>query len=259
MKKKTKLAVFYLGILTFLIYVPLIVAVVFSFNESKTSTSWTGFTLKWYVEVLKDKSLQEAVVNSIILGLTASVLSTLIAVPAAIGFSRRQSKTDRIIKNVTMVPLMIPEIILATAYLSFFRLFNIPFGMLTLILGHMSFCVPYVFLQIESRVAMMDKSGYEAARIMGAGPIRAFFDVTVPFLAPAVASGMFLSFAMSIDDVIISSFVTGVNVNTLALKIYSQVKTTITPKVNAVCTLLLLTMLLCLFLARLFRKIKTQQ
>jgi len=255
-KRKSRLPYIYVGLITIIMYLPVIVAVVYSFNESKTSSVWTGFTLKWYEAVFADRAMGPAVLNSMLIGLISTVLSAIIAVAAALAFRKRNLRCDRLIKTVEMIPLMIPEVILGVAYLAFFSLLNIPFGMVTLILGHMSFCIPYIFLQIETKVALMDPHPTEAARVTGAGPVTAFRDVTLPYLAPAVLSGMFLSFAMSLDDVIISMFVTGVTVNTLALKIYSQVKTSLTPKVNAICTLILAGMLLCLFLAGKFSRIK---
>ena len=134
---------------------------------------------------------------------------------------------------------MIPEIILGMVFMVFFSLLGLPFGMTTLIIAHTAFCIPYVYMMVKARLVGMDKSLFEAARDLGASEARVFFDITLPLLAPAIVSGMLLSFAMSFDDVIISVFVTGVNVNTLPIKIYSQLKTGVTPEINALCTLML--------------------
>jgi spermidine/putrescine transport system permease protein len=150
---------------------------------------------------------------------------------------------------------MTPEIILGMTFLAFFSLLALPFGMLTLVIAHTAFCVPYVYLLIRARLAGMDKSYVEAARIMGAGSMRAFYDITLPLVAPAVISGMLISFAMSFDDVIVSVFVAGVHTNTLPMKIYSQIKTGVTPKTNAMCTLIfIMTVILCITAAALARK-----
>ena len=143
------------------------------------------------------------------------------------------------------------SIILGMIFLAFFSLLGLPFGMGTLILAHTAFCIPYIFMQVKARLSGMDKSCEEAARDLGAGRVRVFFDITLPMIMPGIVSGMLLSFAMSFDDVIISIFVTGVDVNTLPILIYTQLKTGVTPKVNALCTLMFLATLLIVVLSAL--------
>lgn len=258
MRKKSKFPLIWVWSVTILSYLPIAVAVIYSFNASKSSAVWTGFTFKWYLQVFKDRTIMSAVISSLILGLFASVLSAFVAVPAALAFRKHLTLSDRFVKKVQMIPLMLPEIVMAVSYLAFFRILRFPFGMVTLILGHMTFCIPYIFIQLEPRIALMDSNPSDAARLMGAGPVRAFLDVTLPYISPALLSGLFLSFAMSLDDVIITSFVTSVKVSTLALKIYSQVKTVLTPKVNALCTMLLLATILCMALAGIIGRKKIQ-
>ena len=150
------------------------------------------------------------------------------------------------VEYVSTLPMMIPEIILGMVFMAFFSLIGIPFGMGTLVIAHTAFCIPYVFMLVKARLVGMDKSLPEAAQDLGASPARVFFDIILPLVAPAIASGMLLAFAMSMDDVIISVFVTGVDTNTLPVKIYTQLKTGVTPEINALCTLLFLaTLLLC--------------
>jgi len=142
--------------------------------------------------------------------------------------------------------MMTPEIILGMTFLSFFSFLSLPAGMVTLVIAHTAFCVPYVYLLVKARLAGLDKSYIEAARIMGAVDSRAFYDITLPLVLPAVISGMLVSFAMSFDDVIISVFVAGVDTNTLPMKIYSQIKTGVTPKTNAMCALIFVfTIIIC--------------
>ena len=148
---------------------------------------------------------------------------------------------------ISTLPMMTPEIILGMVFLAFFALLGLPFGMTTLVIGHTAFCIPYVFMQVKARLVGMDKSYEEAARDLGAGPVRVFFDITL--IMPAIMSGMLLSFAMSLDDVIISVFVTGVNTNTLPIIIYTQLKTGVTPKINALCTLMFFATLVLVFLS----------
>ena len=193
----------------------------------------------WYETLFRDAAMFEALGNSIVLALCASLGAAVIGTLGAYGFTKVQLRTKSAVEYVSMLPIMIPEIILGMVFMTFFALIGLPFGMTTLILAHTAFCVPYVYMLVKARLVGMDKSLAEAARDLGAGEVRVFFDITLPLLVPAILSGMLLSFAMSLDDVIISIFVTGVNLNTLPIKVYTQIKTGVTPEINALCTLML--------------------
>lgn len=246
MKNRTKLPNLYLGLILALMYVPIVLVIIYSFNESKISSVWDGFSLKWYVDLFRDESMFEALLNSIVLGLSSSLAAAVIGTLGAVGSSKVELRGKGAIEYISTLPIMIPEIILGMVFMAFFSLIGLPFGMTTLIIAHTAFCIPYVFMMVKARLVGMDKSLEEAAQDLGASKVRTFFDIILPLIAPAIASGMLLSFAMSFDDVIISVFVTGVNSNTLPLKIYSQLKTGVTPKINALCTLMfLVTVLLC--------------
>ena len=142
--------------------------------------------------------------------------------------------------HFSTIPIMIPEIILGMVFMVFFSFLGLPFGMVTLVLAHTAFCIPYVFTMVRSRLIGMDLSLEEAARDLGAGEITVFFTITLPLIAPAILSGMLLSFAMSFDDVVISIFVTGATTNTLPVKIYTQMKTGVSPEVNALSVVMLI-------------------
>lgn len=246
MKNRTKLPNIYLGILFALMYVPIVIVMIYSFNESKLSSIWSGFSLHWYGELFADKALFKSLRNSLVLALASSLSAGVIGTLGAYGFTKVKLRSAGTVEYISTLPIMIPEIILGMVFMAFFSLLGLPFGMVTLIIAHTAFCIPYVFMLVKARLVGMDKSLPEAALDLGAGPMRVFFDITLPLIAPAIASGMLLSFAMSLDDVIISVFVTGVNTNTLPLKIYTQLKTGVTPKINALCTLLFAaTILLC--------------
>ena len=228
--------------------------ILYSFNESKLSSVWSGFSLKWYTELFRDRAIFEALGNTLILGVISSLSAGVIGTLGAFGMTKVNFKTKSAVEYVSTLPIMIPEIILGMVFMAFFSLLGLPFGMTTLILAHTAFCIPYVYMLVKARLVGMDKSLAEAALDLGASPLRVFFDITLPLLLPAIVSGMLLAFAMSIDDVIISVFVTGVNTNTLPLKIYTQLKTGVTPKINALCTLMFAaTLLLCGFAAFLGR------
>ena len=249
MKRYRKLSYLYLAVIMVLLYLPIILVVVYSFNESKISSVWGGFSLKWYETLFRDKAMFEALKNSIVLALSSSLLAAVIGTLAAVGFAEIKPRSKGMIEYVSMLPIMIPEIILGMVFMTYFALLGLRFGMLTLILAHTAFCIPYNYMTVKARLVGMDKSLGEAARDLGAGEVRVFFDITLPLLAPAILSGTLLSFAMSFDDVIISLFVTGVNVNTLPIKIYTQMKTGVTPEINALCTLILGVTLILVFLS----------
>jgi spermidine/putrescine transport system permease protein len=252
MKNKTKLPNIYLAVIMALMYLPILLVIIYSFNESKISSVWSGLSLKWYRELFRDRALIEALVNSLILASLSSLAAAVIGTLGAVGMSRSKLKINSVAEYISTLPIMIPEIILGIVFLIFFSLLGLPFGMTTLVIAHTAFCIPYVFLLVKARLAGMDKSLTEAARDLGASGFRAFLDITLPLILPAIASGILLSFAMSLDDVVISIFVTGVNTNTLPIKIYTQLKTGVTPKINALCTLLfLLTLILGLLSLRL--------
>lgn len=254
MKNRTKLPNIYLAVIFVMMYLPILLVIIYSFNQSKISSVWDGFSLKWYRELFADKSMFTALINSIILAFSSSVLAAIIGTLGAIGMSKTNFKANGIIGYISTLPIMIPEIILGMVFLVFFSLIGIPFGMTSLILAHTTFCVPYVFMLVKARLVGLDKSYVEAARDLGASEIRAFKDITIPLISPAILSGMLLSFAMSFDDVIISIFVTGASTNTLPIKIYTQLKTGVSPKINALCTLMFIATVLIVVLSNIISK-----
>lgn len=258
MKKKWKWPKVYLAVLTLLMYLPLVMVVIFSFNESRLSASFTGFSLKWYEILAQDRDLKEALMNSIVLGVLSCGISAVIGTLGAVGMARVNYRSKGMMGYLSTIPIMIPEIILGMVFLVFFSLLNLPFGMITLVIAHTTFCIPYIFMMVKARLVGIDKSLEEAARDLGAGPVRTFFDITMPLIMPAVLSGSLLAFAMSFDDVVISIFVNGPRLNTLPVKVYAQLKTGVTPEINALCTIILAVIILVLVLSSLIAK-KTQK
>ena len=254
MKKKWKWSNLYLAIMILLMYFPLVMVVIFSFNESRLSANFTGFSLKWYETLANDRDLKEALFNSILLGVLSCGISAVIGTLGAVGMARVKYKTKGMMEYLSTIPIMIPEIILGMVFLVFFSMLNLPFGMTTLVIAHTTFCIPYIFMMVKARLVGIDKSLEEAARDLGAGPIRTFFDITMPLIAPAVLSGSLLAFAMSFDDVVISIFVNGPRVNTLPVKVYAQLKTGVTPEINALCTIILVVITAVLFLSSFLSK-----
>lgn len=237
-KKASALPGAYLAVVLVLTYVPLALVILYSFNASRISSVWDGFSLYWYKELFRDRSIFEALLNSVVLALSSSLCAAAVGTLGAVGMARTRLRANGPVEYLSTLPIMIPEIILGMVFLVFFSLIGLPFGMTSLIIGHSIFCIPYVFTMVKARLAGMDKSYIEAAKDLGASELRAFWDITFPLLRPAIVSGMLISFAMSMDDVIISMFLTDVNTNTLPIKIYTQLKTGVTPKTNALCALM---------------------
>lgn len=258
-KKKFRFSNIYLAVIMLLTYLPLVTVVIFSFNDSKLPVSWKGFTLKWYQVLFEDSALMEALVNSLKLGALSCMAAAVIGTLGAIGMARVSYRSKGMMEYLSTVPIMVPEIILAMVFMAFFSLLNLPFGMVTLVIAHTAFCIPYVFMMVKARLVGLDPSLEEAARDLGATPARTFADITLPLIMPAVASGCLLAFAMSFDDVVISIFVNGPKLSTLPIKVYTQIKTGVTPEINALCTIILAVVVAVLVLSSLFQKKKEGQ
>lgn len=252
-KKKFQFSKLYLTVVMLITYLPIVMVVVFSFNDSKLPVSWKGFTWKWYEELLNDAALQEALVNSLVLGVLSCAAAAVIGTLGAIGMARVEYKSKGMMEYLSTIPIMVPEIILGMVFMAFFSLLNLPFGMVTLVIAHTAFCIPYVFMMVKARLVGIDRSLEEAARDLGASPARTFWDITLPLIMPAVASGCLLSFAMSFDDVVISIFVNGPRVSTLSIKVYTQLKTGVTPEINALCTIILIVVILVMLISSLLK------
>lgn len=255
-KAKWKPSSVYLAVLLAIMYLPIVVVVVYSFNASRTSVVWSGFTLDWYRALLNNSALLEALRNSLVLGVLSAGSAGVIGTLGAVGMARVSWRSKGTVEYVSTLPIMIPEIILGMVFMAFFSLIGLPFGMLTLVLGHTAFCIPYVFMMVKARLVGLDQSLVEAARDLGATEVRAFADITLPLVLPAILSGMLLAFAMSLDDVVVSIFVTGARTTTLPLRIYTQLKSGVTPEINALCTIMLIVTFLIILLSNLAGKHK---
>jgi len=239
LKKNSTFTKTYLVVIMIIIYIPILLTVIYSFNEAKLTSVWDGFSLKWYQELFRDKDMAQALVNSLILAFLSCTLSVIIGTLGALGMHRVKRKSNNFIEYISTLPIMIPEIILGMVFLAVFSFMGLPFGLTTLVIAHTTFCVPYLFMMVKARLVGMDESIQDAARDLGASEIRVFLLVTLPMIRPAILSGMLLSFAMSFDDVVISIFVTGARVNTLPIKIYTKLKTGVTPEINALAAVML--------------------
>ena len=238
-RNRTKLPGIYLGLVLAFIYLPIVFVVVFSFNGSRSTAVWKGFSLEWYQALFQDTSIWEALGNSLLLGVISCLAAAVIGTLGAVGLMKVEFRSKGVTEYISTLPIMIPEIILGMVFMAFFSVLSLPFGMVTLVIAHTAFCIPYILMMVKARMAGMDPALEEAALDLGATPVRTFFDVTLPLVMPAVMSGAMLAFAMSLDDVVISIFVNGPRLNTLPVKVYTQMKFGVTPEINALCTVML--------------------
>lgn len=239
MKKKSSWSSLYVWFILLLLYIPMFIVIIYSFNASKNNAMWTGVTLDWYRSLFQNADIISSLWYSVRLALWSALCSVVIGTGAAVGMSRSYFRTKGLLNTLSYIPIMLPEIILGVAFLMFFSLLKLPFGMLTLVISHVTFCIPFIMILVRTRLYDLDPNIEEAARDLGAGRGYAFLTVTLPLIAPAILSGAFLSIALSFDDLIISTFTMGMQ-TPLPVKIYSMLKLGLTPELNALCALMLL-------------------
>ncbi|MDX1541830.1 MAG: ABC transporter permease [Geminicoccaceae bacterium] len=228
-----------------LLYAPILVIAVYSFNSIRSITTWGGFSLAWYGRVFRNEEIQQAALNSLSVAIIAASVATVAATAAALAMIRGPSFRGRTAAyGVIVLPLMVPEIVSAVATLIFFSAIGITLGLTTVILAHTVFCIPFAYLPIAARLEGMDPTLEQAAADLYAGPWRIFREVTLPLLAPGIVAGFMLAFIISLDDFIITNMVAGPGATTLPVLIYGMVRTGFSPEINAVSTLLLGTSIL---------------
>lgn len=228
-------------------YIPIIVLMVFSFNDAKSRGIWGGFSLKWYKEMFTDAELMTSLRTTIVVGVIASVISCVIGTAAAIGIKGfRNKKARNLINQITEIPMVSSELVLGISLMLLFIAAKIPTGMFTMILAHITFCVPYVILSVNPKLMQLDDNLYEAAVDLGAKPWYAFKKVVLPELMPGIVNGLLIAFTMSIDDFVISFFTAGNGVTNLSMYVYATAKR-LNPKINALSTVMFLVIMLLLF------------
>ena len=228
-----------------LLYVPMLVLIAYSFNASSMVNVWGGFSFGWYQELLHNDQILDAAALSLEVGVVASTVAVLLGTLAAIALVRFIRFRGRLLLTALVnAPLVMPEIITGITqlllFVAMFQLFSWPHrGFTTLVIAHVAFCTAYVTVTVQSRLQSADRSLEEAAMDLGSGPVRAFLDTTLPIIAPALLSGWLLSFTLSLDDLVISSFVSGPGASTLPMVIYSKVKLGVSPDINALASLII--------------------
>lgn len=233
----------YLGLILFLMYAPIVTLIVLSFNASKSRAKWGGFTLHWYSSLFQDKAIIAALYNTLLIALVSAILATIIGTAASIGINAMKAKGKTIMMGITNIPILNSEIVTGISLMLLFIACRVTLGFSTILLAHITFCIPYVILSVMPKLKQTSKSTYEAAQDLGAGPVYAFFKVVFPDIWPGVVSGFLMAFTMSLDDFIITHFTKGPGVDTLSTKIYAEVRKGIRPEMYALSTLLFVSVL----------------
>jgi len=242
------------------LYMPIVILIVFSFNDSRRNITWKGFTLKYYEKVFLNESLIEAFVNSLSIALVASFISLVLGTLTAILLWRFQFPAKTLYRGVILLPIVVPEICMGVALLIFFNWIgwsqNLlwPLSLLKIICAHVLFCFPFVTIVVRARLGGLKKEYEEAAIDLGAGGWRVFRDIWIPYLKPSLVAGSLLSFTLSLDDFVITFFTSGPNTVTVPIKIYSMVRFSVTPEVNAASTILILVTVISAWTAILLQK-----
>ncbi|MBY5353815.1 ABC transporter permease [Rhizobium leguminosarum] len=222
------------------LYLPIVLLVIFSFNESKLVTVWGGFSTKWYVSLMSNQALLDAAWVTLRVGLLSATVATILGTMAALTLVRYTRFRGRMLfSGMVYAPLVMPEVITGLSLLLLFVAIDLDRGFWTITLAHTTLTMCFVAVVVQSRLLSFDHSIEEAAQDLGAPPVRTFFEITLPIIAPAVASGWILAFTLSLDDLVIASFTSGPGATTLPMRIYSQVRLGVTPEINAVCTILI--------------------
>ncbi|MBR5800110.1 MAG: ABC transporter permease [Lachnospiraceae bacterium] len=239
---------FYVFLIFIFLYAPIGTLIVLSFNASKTRAKWGGFTIKWYLKLFENEAILQALFNTMLIALIASVVATIIGTIACIAIMNLKKRTRTLIIGITNIPMLNADIVTGISLMLLFISLGFKFGLGTILLSHITFCIPYVILSVMPRMKQLNPNTYEAALDLGAGPVYGFFKVVFPELLPGILSGFLMAFTMSLDDFIITHFTKGAGVDTLSTKIYTEVKKGIKPEMYALSTLIFLTVLILLLL-----------
>lgn len=243
----------YNGLIFLFLYAPIAVLIFFSFNSSRSRVKFTGFSLKWYMELFGDREILNALWITLSVAILSTIVATVIGTAAAVGIQGMNSKLRTVFMAVNNIPMVNPEIVTGISMMLLFTFIYQTTGLLqrgyaTLLISHITFCIPYVVLQVMPKLRQMNRHMFEAALDLGCRPLSAFFKVMLPEIMPGVITGALMAFTMSLDDFVISLFTSGAEAQNLSVTIYSMVKRRVTPEINAMSTLIFGTVLVLLIL-----------
>lgn len=242
---------FYIFLIYGFLYAPIIVLIVFSFNEGRTRGSWDGFSLIWYKKLFSDREVLSAVYHTFLVASITTVVSTMIGVLGAIGISPYRKKLKAAILGMNQIPVLNPDIVMAVGLMVFYRTLGLNFGLVTLILSHIAFTVPYVVLSVLPKLKQMPSSLPEAAMDLGATPAQTLTKVILPYIKPGIFSGALMAFTLSVDDFVISFFTTGNGIETISTLVFSMARRGINPQINALSAIMFVIVLCLLVLMNL--------
>ncbi len=233
----------YTGIIFLFLYAPIVVLIVFSFNQSKSRSVWKGFSLRWYENLFRDSMILEALRTSLAVAVIAAIASTIIGTAAAVGLKKMNKGLRSVMLTLNNIPMVNPDIVTGISMMLLFVAVFATTGLLhpgfgTLVIAHITFCIPYVVLSVMPKLNQMNPSIYEAAQDLGCPPFKAFMKVVIPEIMPGIITGMMMAFTLSLDDFVISYFTSGSTAQTLPMVIYSMTKRRINPKINALSALM---------------------
>lgn len=257
-KSKGILGKIYIFLILLFFYLPIIYTVIFSFNDSRSLTHFSGFSFRWYEKMFNDSTMMESVFYTIIIAVLATVISTIVGTITSIGLSKSKKIIKNVVEQVNDLPIMNPEIVTAIGLLMFFSALNIKKGFITLLLAHIMFCTPYVILSIMPKLRSLDSNLADAALDLGATPWQALTKVIVPQIMPGIISGALIAFTMSFDDFIISYFVTGNGINNISIMVYTMSKR-INPSINALSSLVIFIITIVLIIINIVPIIKEKK
>lgn len=238
----------YISLIFLFLYAPIGTLIVLSFNSSRTRAKWGGFTVKWYISLLQDEVILEALATTLLIAFISALAATVIGTISCLAMNNMRRKTRTVLMGITNIPMLNADIVTGISLMLLFISLGLKFGFGTILLSHITFNIPYVILSIMPRMKQLNPSVYEAALDLGASPITAFFKVMLPDLMPGILSGFLMAFTMSLDDFIITHFTKGAGIDTLSTKIYTEVKKGIKPEMYALSTIIFVTVLVLLFL-----------
>jgi len=236
------------------LYLPIAVLVIYSFNASRLVTIWGGWSLRWYGELVRDAAMLDAASVSLRVAFMSASAATVLGTLAALALTRRRFSGRLLFAGMIYAPLVMPEVVTGLSLLLLFVAVDLDRGFWTIVIAHTTLTLCFVAVIVQSRLLTFDRSLEEAAMDLGCPPLRTFLTVTLPLIAPAVASGWILAFALSLDDLVIASFVTGPGATTLPIRIYSEVRLGVKPEINAVCTVMIAVVAAGLMIASLLGK-----
>ena len=245
----------YMSLMFLFLYAPILVLIVFSFNESKSRSNFTGFSFKWYEKLFENSLILDALKNTLIVAVLASLIATVLGTLAALGINNMKKKTKTLVMNVSYIQVINPDIITGISLMLMFVFFKntvgLSLGFVTVLLSHITFDVPYVVLNVLPKLRQMDYSLYEASLDLGCPPTKSFFKAVMPQIMPGIISGFLMAFTFSLDDFVVTYFTAGSSYQTLTIAIEAMTKKQVSPEINALSAIIFVVVLTCLLLMNL--------